>query len=130
MTFLCYTIIFCTQCMEGAQYEGYEVITFSSVASSCGLLGYVISTRNAPAVVQRKWDGPLAALINKHGPPFHTSCVTDLHRHKNIFLPAVTTAMAAAKFVVSISSTYMHMLLFSSVLFCVTNTKSLCVWKA
>ena len=34
------------------------------------------------------------------GPPFHTSCITDLHRHKNILPPVVTTAMAAAKFVV------------------------------
>ena len=42
------------------------------------------------------------------GQPFHTSCMTDLHRRKYILPPMVTIALAAAKFVVSISSTYMH----------------------
>jgi hypothetical protein len=52
------------------------------------------------------------------GQPFHTNCVTDLHRHKNILPPVVTTAMAAAKFVVSISSTLMPTKIFSCVVLC------------
>ena len=49
------------------------------------------------------------------GQSYHASCVTDLHRHKNNLRLESTTAMAAAKFVVSISSTHTHTWLVSCV---------------
>jgi hypothetical protein len=43
-----------------------QTIQFSSVHNSCGLLRYVTSPRNAPAMAQRKWDGPHAVLLKTH----------------------------------------------------------------
>ena len=122
----CYTLIFCTQGIEGVQYEGHT--PFRSVHSSCGRMSYVISTRNARALAKPNGKVRIQHYI-KAGQTFHTSSVTDLHRHQNILPPVVTTAMAAAKFVVSISSTHTHNWLLSSVLFCGINTNRLCVWK-
>jgi hypothetical protein len=102
--------------MEDEQYERGTPFSSAQLLRQTGLRHHQTETaRNGTVRILR--------YINKHGQQFHTIWVTYLYRHKNTLSPVITTAMAAAKFVVSISRTYMHTWLFSSVLLCVISTK-------
>ena len=112
---------FCTQCMEGYNMKGTPILFSSQLLRPTGLRHkHPESARSGSTQMGQS----ACSTYKQAGQPFHTSCVTDLHRYKYISPPVVTTAMAAAKFVVS---TYMHNQIFSSVLY-VLSTQRGCVF--
>ena len=111
----------CTKCTEGVQHT----IQFSSqLLRPTGLRHKHLERAHSGST---KMGRSACSTYKQAGQPFHTSCITDLLRHQNILPPVATAAMAATKFFVSISSTYMPTRLFISVLF-VLSIKRGCVF--